>query len=216
MMILLVDCLEYLETWNSRWGKAALSWAALRKLEVPTWHITIHCNPKYLCIANSISIQIHEMQMLFHLTMTDFFHASIMPTHHSALVKALETIYGAAFLQNHCVSWVLHCSNIKMATLTSKKCSVFKSNQNIVLAIFKSDLSFKNSSNDHARGQRGWQVLHAVHHKVHLRQRCSSSHSYSTIAVLGGHSLHSLCPFHIWLRRLRRYTAGIKKKPIKG
>ena len=48
-----VDCLENLETWNSRWGKAALSWAALRKLEVPTWHITIHCNPKHLCIADS-------------------------------------------------------------------------------------------------------------------------------------------------------------------
>ena len=138
-----------------------------------------NCNPKYLCIANSISIQIHKM--LFHLTLTDFVHASIMPTHHSALVKALETIYGAAFLQNHCVSWVLHCSNIKMATLTSKKCSVFKSNQYIVLVIFKSDLPFKNSSNDHAVGQRGWQVLHAVHHKVHLRQRCSSSHSYSSL-----------------------------------
>ena len=68
-----VDCLENLETWNSRWGKAALSWAALRKLEVPTWHITINCIKKYLCIANSISIQIHEMEMSFHLTLTDFF-----------------------------------------------------------------------------------------------------------------------------------------------
>ena len=68
-----VNCLENLETWNSRWGKAALSRAALRKLEVPTWHITINCIKKYLCIANSILIQIQEMQMLFHLTMTDFF-----------------------------------------------------------------------------------------------------------------------------------------------
>ena len=50
MMMLLVDCLENLETWNSRWGKAALSWAALRKLEVPTWQIIVIQNTYVLQI----------------------------------------------------------------------------------------------------------------------------------------------------------------------
>ena len=45
-----VDCLDNLETWNSRWGKAALSWAALRKLEVPTWQIIVIQNTYVLQI----------------------------------------------------------------------------------------------------------------------------------------------------------------------
>ena len=155
-------------TWNSKWGKAALSWAALLRLEVPTWfynfrwllHVSYKGNFLHVFLTTAPLWRLLRQSAVLPFFRTTASRGSLGEQATWTQVLSLKCFVFFSVLPFHFLLPTLLQTHRCIPELGSSKKS--------------SHLPLKHSTNDHPWWQRRGQIFHAVHHKVHLSSRLSN------------------------------------------